>query len=514
MGKKYILGLRGRALRNAQIWAVILPAYILFGYNNAVAGPLLDLPSWVETFPRIDTVSEDLSDVQVTNNSRVQGTVVAMYTLGAFFGALSCIYIGDRLGRIRTIQTGAAVYVVGAVLQSSSYSLAQLIVGRLVSGFGFGALSATAPNWQSECSQAAHRGAAVLLESLFISSGLALSAWLNLGMSFTSGSVSWRFPLAFGIFWALIVIATVALLPESPRWLAKKGRYGEARQVLAALDGLPEDDPQVEADINEIQQSLRITGQGRFIDVFSNGELRLFNRTCLACGGQMFQQMCGINALAFYVTTIFHTYLGLSDVLARILGACVFSFQTLCSPIGVLTVDRFGRRKLMIVSAVGMGVCMAIVAGTSSASNNKSAVAAAGAFIFLFSLFFPTGFLGLTFLYASEISPLSHRVPITSMSTGTAWLFNFLVAEITPVGFATIGWKYYLVFMCINLFLIAPSVYLFWPETTGRHLEEVDQIFRDSNTIFDPPKMAKRLPTSSLADDEDHSTEKMSTERV
>jgi MFS family permease len=132
MGKKYIFGLRGRALRNAQIWAVILPAYILFGYNNAVAGPLLDLPSWVATFPRIDTVSDSLTDAQITHNSRIQGTVVAMYTLGAFFGALSCIFVGDKLGRIRTIQLGAAVNVIGAILQSTSFSLGQLIVGRLV----------------------------------------------------------------------------------------------------------------------------------------------------------------------------------------------------------------------------------------------------------------------------------------------------------------------------------------------------------------------------------------------
>jgi MFS family permease len=159
-----------------------------------------------------------------------------------------------------------------------------------------------------------------------------------------------------------------------------------------------------------------------------------------------------------YVTTIFHDYLGLSSVQARILGASVFTFQTVCSPIGVLTVDRFGRRKLMMFAAAGMGTCMAIVAGTSSQPQNTAAVGAAGAFIFLFSLFFPTGFLGLTFLYASEISPLSARVPITSLSTGSAWLFNFLVAEITPVGFATIGWRYYIVFACINYFLILPCM--------------------------------------------------------
>ena len=265
------------------------------------------------------------------------------------------------------------------------------------------------------------------MESLFISAGLAVSAWLNLGMSFTSGSVSWRFPLAFSTVFALITISTAGMLPESPRWLLKKGRMEEARQVLCALEDLPEDHPRIKAEVDEIMESLAITGQGRFTDCFKNGEVRLFNRACLACAGQMFQQMCGINALAFYITTIFQQYLGLDGLQARILGASVFTFQTACSPIGVLTVDRFGRRKLMMVAAAGMGSCMAIVAGTSSQPQNKAAVAVAGAMIFLFSLFFPVGFLGLTFLYASEISPLSVRVPITSMSTASAWIFNFLV---------------------------------------------------------------------------------------
>lgn len=152
--------------------------------------------------------------------------------------------------------------------------------------------------------------------------------------------------------------------------------------------------------------------------------------------------MSGINALAFYQATIFEDDLGLPARTAKIIAASVFTWQTICSPIGVLTVDRFGRRKLMLFSACGMGMCMAVIAGGSSQFQNMSAIGAAAAFIFLFSLFFPTGFLGLTFLYAAEISPLSHRVPITAMSTGkfsstlqcmlltssagAAWLFNFV----------------------------------------------------------------------------------------
>lgn len=417
MAKKYLFGLRGPALRSAQIWAVILPAYNLFGWNNAVAGPLLDLPSWVETFPDIDLKKHP-------DNSSLQGTVVAIYTLGAFFGALSCIFYSDKLGRIRTIQLGALVDIIGAILQSSSYSLAQLIVGRFVTGLGFGALSATAPNWQSECSKADHRGAAVILESLFISSGLALSAWVNLGVHFASGSVTWRLPLALGAVFALIVLFVIPTMPESPRWLISKGRIEEARQVLADLDGVEVDHASVQASVAEIQETLAIAGQGQFFQIFRNGELRLLNRVGLACAGQMFQQMTGINALAFYQTTIYEGFLGLSATKARILTASGFTFQTVCSPIGVLTVDRFGRRKLMIVSALGMGACMAIIAGTSSQAPETSAVVVATVFIFLFSLFFPVGFLGMTFLYASEISPLQARVPITAFSTGTAWLFK------------------------------------------------------------------------------------------
>lgn len=426
MTKRYLFNLRGPPLRAAQTWAVIMPAYLLFGWNNGVAGPLLGLPSWIQTFPSIDTVNTTGS--QQTTNSRVQGTVVAIYTLGAFFGALSCIWLGDRLGRIRTIQLGAMIDIIGAILQATSFSLGQLIVGRLVTGLGFGALSATAPNWQSECSKSSHRGAVVVLESVFISGGLALSAWTNLGMSFVTTSASWRFPLAMSAFWALIVLAVVPTLPESPRWLVLRGRSEEAREVLSALEGLPVEDSTVEADLAEISESVAIAGEGRFVGIFKNGELRLFNRACLAFAGQMFQQMSGINVLGFYQATIFEQNLGFSKTIARVLSGSVFTFQTLCAPIGVLTVDRFGRRKLMMISAIGMGTCMAIIAGTIRESGSTACLGVATAFLFLFSLFFPVGFLGMTFLYASEISPLTYRVPITAISTSSAWIFKSVVS--------------------------------------------------------------------------------------
>lgn len=133
------------------------------------------------------------------------------------------------------------------------------------------------------------------MESVFISGGLAVAAWVGLGMSFTASSVQWRFPLALSSVFAIITIITVSMMPESPRWLLKKGRVEEAREVMAALQGVPEDDPLIEADIAEINASLVIAGKGSFLDIFKMGELRFLNRTSLACAGQMFQQITGIN---------------------------------------------------------------------------------------------------------------------------------------------------------------------------------------------------------------------------
>lgn len=260
-----------------------------FGYNNAVAGGLLSLPSWLDTFPEIDTTNT--TGAEKESNSRLQGTVVALYTLGCFFGALDCVWLGDRLGRKRTMMLGAFINFIGALLQSSSFSLPQLIVGRLVSGFGFGHLTATAPNWQAECSTAGHRGAVVLLESVFISAGLAIAAWTTFGTSHATGSVAWRFPLALSGFWSLIILFNTPHMPESPRWLMAKGNVDGARRTLGALKGVDSDSPDVSTDITDIEDSLALSGQSKFSDIFRNGELRLFHRTCLAAAGQMFQQV-------------------------------------------------------------------------------------------------------------------------------------------------------------------------------------------------------------------------------
>lgn len=131
--------------------------------------------------------------------------------------------------------------------------------------------------------------------------------------------------------------------------------------------------------------------------------------------------------------------------------------QTIIAPVGVFTIERFGRRKLMMFGAAGMGTCMAIIAGCVSHPSDLKAVHAAIVFVYLFSFFFVTGYLGLTFLYSSEIAPLSVRTPITALSTTSTWVFTFTVVEATPPGFDSLGWRYFIVYAVLNWCLLLPS---------------------------------------------------------
>lgn len=186
-----------------------------FGYNQSVAGGVLETESFRKQFP------------QMFESARITETIVAVYTAAGFFGALICIFLGDILGRRNTIWLAAFTDSIGIILMGTSFQFAQLIVSRVVLGLGVGGIISTTSVWQAELSKPHSRGSHVSAFGIFGGVGLALATWISFGTHFVNSSFSWRFPFLIQLILPVIVMAFIHTLPESPRWYVHPDTTGE-----------------------------------------------------------------------------------------------------------------------------------------------------------------------------------------------------------------------------------------------------------------------------------------------
>lgn len=498
-----------RHLTLAQTFLVTAPSFFLYGYNQAGFSALLTLPDVVRLFPQIDTVNTQ--GEQASSNSTIQGLVNATLQLGALVGALSCSLIGDKLGRRRSIFLASVIATIGQILQCTSFSLPQLIVGRVILGLGVGQLNVTVPVWETESSAAEKRGRKVITAGIFICVGFLSSAWINFGCSKISyPPLQWRIPLAIPTLCSILVCFTIFTLPESPRWLVQDHQITNAKEALARLNGVSSNDRHVEYEISRIEHALESAPTASMMDIFSNDakSSRLGYRFILCIVIQSMQQLCGGNLISIYTKKIFESNLHLSGDIPTIIAACALTWKFLSSFIAYAAVDRLGRRQIFLISGGGMCMCMILLSAmTSLPSSNKAASIVSGVMIFVFNTFYPIGFLGGNFLYCAEVAPARLRVAMSSISIANHWLWNFIFTMITPVAMETIGWKFWLVFVC-TCACIPLVIVPFYPETKNRNLELIDRVFNEAPTIWDIVPMARRIPEGSLGVDESIFTDK------
>lgn len=194
----------------------------------------------------------------------------------------------------------------GTIVQAAAHDYGTLCFGRIFGGIGNGMVTSTIPTWQSECAKPEDRGFLIMNEGMLIGFGIMVSYWIDYGFFFLEGSVRWRFPIAFQSAFSLIVIAGLFILPDSPRWLLKKNRVNEAREVIARLNDADPEDDVVAEEMAILEHTLAAEGATfSYKELMKHGSVQHFRRCTLGVIAQAMQQYCGINLITYYATMLF-----------------------------------------------------------------------------------------------------------------------------------------------------------------------------------------------------------------
>ncbi|KAH1040940.1 hypothetical protein GYH30_023684 [Glycine max] len=300
-----------------------------------------------------------------------------MAVAGAIIGAALGGWINDKLGRKRTILVADVVFFIGALVMSLAPSPWVIIVGRVFVGLGVGMASMTAPLYISEASPAKIRGALVSINAFLITGGQFLSYLVNL--AFTKAPGTWRWMLGVAGVPAVIQFVLMLSLPESPRWLYRQNKEEEAKHILSKIYRPSE----VEEEMRAMQESVEaeraeegLIGHSlaqKLKNVLANDVVRRALYAGITV--QVAQQLLGINTVMYYSPTIVQFAGIASNSTALALSLVTSGLNAVGSILSMLFIDRYGRRKLMLISMIGIIVCLIMLSVTfNQAAHHAPAI--------------------------------------------------------------------------------------------------------------------------------------------
>lgn len=294
-----------------------------------------------------------------------QGLMVAMLCAGCLVGALVSAPIADNIGRKFSITFWCIVYIVGNIVCiTTTDKWYQIVIGRLIDGFGIGALSVLTPMYQSETAPRQARGALVSAYQLFITLGIFVAYCVNYGTEAIKSESSWRITMGVGFIAPAIMGAGMLTMRESPRWQYRRGGEAEAAQTLALISCVSADHPEVQHELAEIREKYEAEvagGDPKWYEIFTAPAM--LRRVLVGMALQALQQLTGANFFFYYGTQIFAS-VGISNsyITSMILGA-VNVFSTFG---GLYVGQKFGRRISMIIGGVWMFIWLIIFASLGS----------------------------------------------------------------------------------------------------------------------------------------------------
>ncbi|ELU42890.1 monosaccharide transporter [Rhizoctonia solani AG-1 IA] len=464
----------------------------------------------MEDFLQRFATCSDRSDASTCHfNTWIEGLIVALLSVGTAIGALIGAPTADFFGRRIAMSLECAVFSIGVIIQVTAFQAwYQIMIGRFISGLGVGALSAAVPLYQAECAPKQLRGTLTGTYQLFITFGILVAYCISIGTRETYNSASWRVVIAIGLVWAIILGVGILFvsrrifpmkqsandihkMPESPRWLLKRGRSAEAERSIARIRGarVEDRDDHVVRDLHEMQDSVKYEqslSKAGWLDCFRPQRKTLY-RTLLGMSLQSLQQLTGANYFFYYVrahpeiprptadvpmtfreqpsSTLWVSKTRLSP--RSFLGEHEVVCQVFLAP---LTSNQFGRRVPLMVGGVWQAIWLFIFAAAGTARDptlpenqniGKLMIVSACLFILGYASTWAPGI----WILIGETFPTRTRAKQGALATARlnefsmTQVWNFLIAFFTP--------------------LITLVVFFFLYESSSLSLEAVDVMYND-----------------------------------
>ena len=419
---------------------------LLFGFDTAViAGTTKDLTTVYNLTPAL---------LGWTVSSALWGTIA-----GAMFAGVP----GDRYGRRDSLRIMAILYVVSALGCGLAWDWNSLVFFRFLGGLGIGGSSVLGPMYIAEIAPTRWRGRLVGLFQFNVVFGILLAYLSNYLIGLLQlGLSEWRWMLGVAGLPAALFLLMLFGIPRSPRWLVKKGRIEEARQVLRLIG-----EPNFEQELQDIIVSIDAE-HGHLNEPLFSRKYRLPIFLAVSIG--LFNQLSGINAILYYLNDIF-TKAGFSRVSGDLQAVAIGCTNLLFTMLAMAVIDRVGRKALLLIGSVGTALCLAGVAAIFFSGKHENLLVwlLIG---YIASFGFSQG--AVIWVYISEVFPNRVRAKGQSLGSFSHWFANALISGLFPLMAAKSGGVPF-VFFAVMMVVQFVVVLLVYPETKGVSLEQMQR---------------------------------------
>jgi MFS transporter, SP family, arabinose:H+ symporter len=417
---------------------------LLFGFDTAVISGTLN--SLREVFAL---------------SPHAEGFTVSIALWGTVIGALSAGLVGQRLGGRNALRIMAVLYVVSSLGCAFAWSWSALLGFRFIGGLGIGGSSVLAPVYIAELAPASLRGRLVGMFQINVVLGILLAYFSNyciarLGM----GALEWRWQLGVAAAPALLFLVMLFGIPQSPRWLATQHRVEEARSVLRLLRT-----SNYEEELTEIVDSIHLERTQGSEPLFQ-GKFRYPIFVAIATG--VFNQLAGINAILYYLPSIFMAA-GFTKLSGDLQAVAIGAMNLFATLLAMALIDKIGRKTLLLIGSAGTALCLAGAALIFFTNRNQSWLV----WILVGYMFFFAPLGAVIWVYIGEIFPNTVRSKGQGLGSSSHWIMNAIISYYFPIVVAKTSGAYPFVFFAAMMVLQFVIVSLFYPETKGFTLEEM-----------------------------------------